>query len=134
MLMPGAQIGAPDRTSAMMPFAALALGTNLILAADKVPTLKVEPSCKAAGVAGMALGRTTESCLNDEKTARDQLVKDWATFSAADKSHCLSMISTGGSPSYVELISCLEMSRDAKKIAQGRGNEVQPSPAPRRRR
>jgi hypothetical protein len=118
----------------MMPFAALALGTNLILAADSVPTLKVEPSCKAAGVAGMMLGRTADSCMNDENTAHEQLKKDWSTFSGDDKSHCLSMVSTGGSPSYVELLSCLEMSRDAKKIAAGRGNELQPPRATRPRR
>ena len=118
----------------MMPFAAIALGTNLVMVVAGVPKLNVEPSCKTAGVEGMALGRTTQSCLNDENGARDQLVKDWSSFSAGDKSHCLSMVSTGGSPSYVELLSCLEMSRDAKKIAQGRGNEVQPQPLPRRPR
>jgi hypothetical protein len=115
---------------AMMPFAALALGSSLILAADGVPTLKVETSCKAAGSAGMSAGRTTESCMNDEKSAREDLVKTWSTFSADDKSHCLSMVSTGGGPSYVELLSCLEMSRDAKKIAQGRKLEDQQPPQP----
>lgn len=121
----------------MMPFAALALGTNLVMvAADRVPKLDIEPSCKAAGIEGMTLGRTTQSCLNDENTARDQLVKDWSTYSSDDKSHCLSMVSTGGSPSYVELLSCLEMSRDAKKIAEGQPvTQPQPStPPPRRRR
>ena len=119
----------------MMPFAALALGTHLVMVADRVPKLNVQPSCKTAGVEGMALGRTTQSCLNDEKGAHDQLAKDWATFSAADKSHCLAMVSTGGSPSYVELLSCLEMSRDAKKIAQGRDeSQKQPGVKSRRRR
>jgi hypothetical protein len=119
----------------MMPFAALVLGSNLVMVvADGVPKLNIEPSCKTAGVEGMALGRTTQSCINDENGARDQLVKDWSTFSAADKNHCLTMVATGGSPSYVELLSCLEMSRDAKKIAQGRNpNEGQPV-VPRRRR
>ena len=120
----------------MMPFAAFALGSSLItVAADNVPTLKVEPSCKAAGAAGLMMGRTTESCMNDEKTAREELVKNWSSLSGDDKSHCLSMVSTGGGPSYVELLSCLEMSRDAKKIAQGRKLEDQPMPqrqAPRR--
>jgi hypothetical protein len=127
--------------TAMMPFAALALGSSLITVAADVPTLKIEPSCKAAGVEGMIIGRTTESCLNDEKSARDDLVKSWSTYSAADKSHCLSMVSTGGDPSYVELLSCLEMSRDAKKIAEGRDISQQPTtaqpaaqPAPRQRR
>ena len=117
----------------MMPFAALALGSSLIMAADGVPTLKVEPSCKAAGAAGLMMGRTAESCMNDEKSAREDLVKTWSTFSADDKSHCLSMVSTGGGPSYVELLSCLEMSRDAKKIAQGRKLEDQPPPQPYQR-
>jgi hypothetical protein len=119
---------------AMMPFAALALGSSLITVAADVPTLKVEPSCNAAGAAGLMMGRTTESCLNDEKSAREDLVKNWSSFSADDKTHCLSMVSTGGGPSYVELLSCLEMSRDAKKIAEGRKLENKPTtPAPYQR-
>jgi hypothetical protein len=111
---------APTAMAAMMPFAALALGSSLItVAADGVPTLNIQPSCKAAGIEGVSIGRTTDSCLNDEHSAREDLVKTWSSYSAADKSHCLSMVSTGGSPSYVELISCLEMSRDAKRIATG---------------
>jgi hypothetical protein len=113
--------------SAMMPFAAFALGSSLITVAADVPTLKVEPSCKAAGAAGLMMGRTTDSCMNDEKAAREDLVKTWSSFSGDDKTHCLSMVSTGGGPSYVELLSCLEMSRDAKKIAQGRKLENQPT-------
>jgi hypothetical protein len=118
---------------AMMPFAALVLGSSLITVAGDVPTLKVEPSCKAAGAQGLMMGRTTESCMNDENAARGDLVKTWSTFSADDKTHCLSMVSTGGGPSYVELLSCLEMSRDAKKIAQGRKLEDQPAPQPYQR-
>ena len=117
----------------MMPFAAFVLGSSLITVAADVPTLKVEPSCKAAGAAGLMLGRTAESCMNDEKTAREDLVKTWSSFSGDDRNHCLSMVSTGGGPSYVELLSCLEMSRDAKKIAQGRKLEDQTAPAPYQR-
>ena len=104
----------------MIPVTALIVASSLIgVAADAVPTLKVEPSCRAAGIDGMVTGRTSESCMNDEKSAREDLAKAWSSFSAADKSHCLSMVSTGGGPSYVELLSCLEMSRDAKLIAKG---------------
>ena len=110
----------------MMPFAALVLGSSLITVAD-VPTLNVEPSCKAAGAVGLMMGRTADSCMNDEKAARADLVKNWGSFSASDKTHCLSMVQTGGGASYVELISCLEMSRDAKKIAEGRKLEDQPA-------
>jgi hypothetical protein len=133
-LADSASLRGPIEDPAMMPFAALILGSNLIaVASDGVPTLKVEPSCKAAGAAGLMLGRTAESCMNDERAAREDMVKTWSTFSADDKTHCLSMISTGGAPSYVELLSCLEMSRDAKKIAQGRKTENEPAPAPYQR-
>jgi hypothetical protein len=44
------------------------------------------------------------------------------------------MVSTGGSPSYVELLSCLEMSRDAKKIAQERPADQTSTPCPAIRR
>jgi len=118
----------------MMPFAAFALAGNLLTVAADVPTLRVEPSCKSAGAEGVITGRTSESCLNDEHAARDELVKNWSSFSGDDKTHCLSMVSTGGSPSYVELLSCLEMSRDAKKIAQGRKLDEQPMPSTRRKR
>src|SRR6266850_1074733 len=113
----------------MMPFPALALASSLFaVVADRVPVLKVEPSCRAAGSVAMSTGRTMESCMNDENAARDELGTAWAKFSADDKSHCLSMVSTGGGPSYVELLSCLEMSRDAKLIAQGRSvNEAPPT-------
>jgi hypothetical protein len=113
----------------MMPFPAFALASSLFtVVADRVPVLKVEPSCRAAGGVSMSTGRTMESCMNDENAARDELGTAWAKFSAADKSHCLTMVTTGGGPSYVELLSCLEMSRDAKLIAQGRAvNEATPA-------
>jgi len=121
----------------MMPFPALVLGSSLLVVAAErgVPTLNVQPSCRAAAITGMMTGRTAETCMNDENTARDTLGKQWSEFSADDKSHCLSMISTGGQPSYVELLSCLEMSRDAKRISQERpGAEEQPSIEPARTR
>ena len=58
----------------MIPITALIVGSSLIaVAADAVPTLKVEPSCRAAGIDGMITGRTSESCMNDEKSAREDL-------------------------------------------------------------
>ena len=123
----------------MMPFPALVLGSSLLVfvAERGVPTLNVQPSCRGAAIAGMNTGRTAETCMSDENTAHDTLGKQWSEFSAADKSHCLSMISTGGAPSYVELLSCLEMSRDAKRIAQDRPSDTLEQPAnqtPSRRR
>jgi len=120
-------------------FVALAIGLHAPLAApaDGVPKLNVEPSCRAAADAA-AMGalpganmRDLASCMRDEDEARDTLSTEWAQFSARDKQRCVSETQTGGSPSYVELLVCLEMIRDAS----GQENPLPVSPAePDRRR
>jgi hypothetical protein len=106
-------------------------------AAEGVPTLDVEPSCRAAADAaamGALAGANTRdlaSCMRDETEARDSLSKEWAQFSGQDQQRCVSETKTGGTPSYVELLVCLEMMRDAS------GQDplpVGPSVDPRRRK
>jgi hypothetical protein len=55
-----------------------------------------------------------ERCAQDEAAARDQLQPVWNQSSAADKAACLKETNIDGSPSYVELLTCLEMDRDVK--------------------
>src|SRR5450755_4743543 len=52
------------------------------------------------------------ACMSDEKTAQEQLVKDWATFSASDKARCVAP--RDYLPSYVEWLTCIEMTRDVR--------------------
>lgn len=88
----------------------------LVLVADTVPKLNYHPSCKAAVTTAALPGRDEESCNRDEETARATLEKIWTQFDAADRTRCLSLTQLGGAPSYVELLTCLEMSRDVKNI------------------
>ena len=104
----------------MIQIAAMALGSHLVLAADRVPQFDTAPSCRSAAVASMMTGRTADNCLADEKNAHDILEKSWGEFSAADKAHCQALVGTGGQPSYVELLSCMEMARDARNLAKDR--------------
>src|SRR5262245_2750722 len=54
-----------------------------------------------------------------EQKAREQIIKDQATYSSADKRRCMR---TGVYlPSYVEWLTCLEMERDVRKM---RGEEL----------
>jgi hypothetical protein len=85
-----------------------------------VPAIDIQKTCKAAAGAMVSLmgGSTTEqdvnACLDSEQKARDQIVKDQATYSAADKKQCMR---TGVYlPSYVEWLTCLEMERDVRKM------------------
>jgi hypothetical protein len=99
----------------LFAFAAM-LPTASIGAPDGPPKLNVGPSCEAAVQNAVVIGRDKEACLGDERTAQDQIVKNWSQYNRADKTQCVGMVTTGGPPSYVELQSCLEMMRDVKTI------------------
>ena len=113
----------------------LGLPTAIALA-DSPPKLNVTPSCEAAARGAISAGRDKDACLADENAAENLLTQEWAKYNAADKTQCIGNVRTGGPASYVELLSCLEIMRDAKAIREG--TPVAPSelPAgmPRRRR
>ena len=85
-----------------------------------IPRIDVQNTCKIAARAmvqlmgGSTAGNDTEICLSSEYRAREQLVKDWGTYSSEDRSRC---VRTGVYlPSYVEWLTCLEMERDVRKM------------------
>jgi hypothetical protein len=67
-----------------------------------------------------------DQCLQAEKVDRETMIKEWSTFSADDKRHCIALTTTGGESSYTELLTCLEMARDVRKLH----SEAKNSPAP----
>ena len=81
-----------------------------------VPVLQVVSSCEAAGRGAVVLGRNKEACLADKSAAQDTLRQNWTKYAANDKTQCVGMTRTGGPASYVELLSCLEIMRDARNI------------------
>lgn len=87
--------------------------SHILLVADTVPKLNYEPSCRAAVTSGSIAGRDENACKRDEETARTKLVEIWSQFTATQRAHCVQLTSLGGSPSYVEVLTCLEMARDA---------------------
>jgi hypothetical protein len=82
-----------------------------ITIADSVPKFDITRECRSEGGSKAVL----EQCIEDESTARDQLQPLWIQSSAADKASCVGETSMDGTPSYVELLTCLEMARDVKK-------------------
>jgi hypothetical protein len=84
--------------------------------ADTVPRYDVRSTCRAAvALAGGSEGRTVENCVATEDTARKDLEKDWAKTPTPERTQCVGTVAVGGSPSYVELLICLEMMRDSRK-------------------
>jgi hypothetical protein len=99
--------------------AVCAVGTGAQVApgrADSPPKLQVDSSCDAAGRGSIVLRRNKAACLADETMAEDTLKENWSKYIAADKTQCVGMAKTGGPESYVELLSCLEIMRDARNI------------------
>lgn len=98
---------------------AVVLGAPTAMArADNPPTLNVGPSCDAAARGAIVIGRDKEACMGDENAALDVLKKNWTQYNAADKVQCIGNVRQGGPASYVELLSCLEIMRDAKTIRE----------------
>lgn len=101
----------------MTPFLSIALlGAHIILVADGVPTLDTGPSCQMAAQSSVGLNRDAASCQQDEDKARDQLKQQWSSYEPAARARCIRLASMGGSPSYVELLTCLEMADQVKKL------------------
>jgi hypothetical protein len=60
-------------------------------------------------------GRSVENCVISEEAAHKDLEKNWAKAPAAERTQCIGTVNVGGAPSYVELLTCLEMMRDSRK-------------------
>jgi hypothetical protein len=117
----------------MILLKALMLGAQLTVltaGADGVPQLNVEQVCdgiaKQGGVTfrDPAIAQEKKNCLASEQSIRDDLIKQWSNFDAADRTHCVNESVMGGESSYTELLTCLEMARDvrAMRAEQGAAN------------
>jgi len=62
---------------------------------------------------------TVDDCMVDENRARQRLESEWGQFTPADRTQCTQVSSTRGFQSYVELVTCLEMARDARSLPKG---------------
>ena len=62
----------------------------VVLAADRVPELNIEPGCKAAVAAAVTPNRDASACKRDELAARDKLKQDWAKYTSGQKTRCVS--------------------------------------------
>ena len=99
----------------MFPPIHVAATLLVLAAADQVPDFKIDSSCRDAERRAAPVGNAG-SCMRSENEARDQLVRQWGEFPGSDKSYCVGLAKLGGEASYVALLTCLEMARDAKRL------------------
>ena len=77
-------------------------------AADRLPAFDIARNCRTEIAGGIT---TIEACTKDETDAKNEVAKRWSQFGASEKKACVAASSTGGEQSYVELLTCLEMSQ-----------------------
>ncbi len=80
-------------------------------AKDGIPAFDVRSSCNAAKTfnAMEDQNKTFDGCLQDEDRAKSLLRKNWLHFKIKDRTDCTTEV-TRVAPSYVEILTCLEMS------------------------
>ena len=106
----------------ILPPTLLLSAALIIPVVDKVPSLNVEQVCDGIAQQGGVSFRDPniavekKNCLDSEHATRDELVKQWSSFSAADKNSCTNEATMGGDSSYTELLTCLEMARDVRTL------------------
>jgi hypothetical protein len=103
------------KTTTLLLFAAISLGPSAaVVVADDVPTFDVTRTCRAESEADP---NATQSCIADERKAREVLVAQWDQFTSESKTGCMQE-ATGivGVRSYVELLTCLQIAKDAKAL------------------
>lgn len=86
--------------------------------AQDIPRFDLQKTC---GVVGNGAEETSRGCVASEQDARAQLERRWTSFKPDTRRTCAQETQIGGSPSYVEVLTCLE-------LAEG---NLQPTPQTR---
>ena len=93
------------------------VGSHLaITVADNVPKFDIARGCRLDNTAssGLAEEQPLRKCVSDEQQALQQLQNQWSQFSEFDKATCTATTNTDDTPSYVELLTCLEEAKEAR--------------------
>ena len=83
---------------------------------DGVPRFDISRSCEEArAYTGDDKNLAYRDCMKDENDARAELARKWAHFKPGDRKDCVAQ-GAAPLPSYVELLTCLEMSEQAEAL------------------
>ena len=86
----------------------LLLATHTTMASD-FPHFQLERICRAAPRLLATDPDPYARCMTDERGARSQLEQQWARSHPEHRELCVRETNLDGTPSYVEVLTCLEM-------------------------
>ncbi|MBV8963158.1 MAG: hypothetical protein JOY67_21510 [Hyphomicrobiales bacterium] len=77
-----------------------------------LPKLDIKATCRRAQpLSGQE--SAYQGCINDETDAQRELSRTWFDFKPRPRSTCTQETNIGGAPSYVELLTCLQLDKQA---------------------
>jgi hypothetical protein len=88
--------------------------------AQQVPRLDIEATCKAAQPLTAEDRNPFEGCMRDETDAERQLQGMWSSAAAAQRETCAQEAQIGGTPSYVDMLTCLQIAQGTTSTAPPR--------------
>jgi hypothetical protein len=102
-------------------YAMIALGSQLVMtAADDVPRFDIARGCRVDSTQAFDLNtgqnETVKKCVSDEQGAMAVLSTQWSQFRETDRRQCIEEADIGGPPSYVDLLTCLQLAKDARQL------------------
>ena len=102
-------------------FSMVVLGTQLVMTvADGVPKFDIARECRLDSTQAFDLStgqnETVKRCVADEQQALAQLQTQWSQFRGSDKAQCTEEANIGGTPSYVDLLTCLQAAKLAGQL------------------
>lgn len=117
-----------DRTLPLAGILALVLMAAPARADDGIPDFDIAKTCQSAAQASVSDNASQEGCLRSERAAHDEIKRRWGEFAAPAKRQCEKQFEAGGSPSYVEMVTCLELASGTGLPRQS-GDRTPPQPS-----
>lgn len=97
--------------------AALVLAQTTLAVAAGVPRFDIKATCREAQpLSGSGDQNVYQGCVVGEIEARKQLAKLWRSFKDGSRRSCVGEAQIGGVPSYVDLLSCLQLDKEAGSL------------------
>ncbi|MGA7810776.1 hypothetical protein [Bradyrhizobium sp.] len=113
-------------------FSLAILGTRSAIAvADNVPKISNQSLCRARAADDriMNLPPSLSECLRQENDAKQKLDLVWGTTPARLRNRCRADAVTLGTLSYLDLLTCVQMTDDAKPLSPAKNSPAKNAPA-----
>ena len=88
----------------------------VVMAADNVPRFDIARGCRLdnAASSGLTEEQPMKRCESDEQQAFLQLQSQWSQFAESDRATCTTATNSDDTPSYVELLTCLQEAKEVR--------------------